>query len=118
MNNQEIMVTLIPLNKDELSNVSLYNVRALYQDNRSGIINVGRPSIAAYKPIIGNMFGYSSSNNKGYYLMLDEEVILSDKPIYQVKISKDATVTSVKKINDVEYNDVLSSFLKNNQRKI
>ena len=48
-------------------------VIALFGDDDSHL-NVGYPAIAAYKPVLGNMWGYKEANTKGLYIMVDTKV--------------------------------------------
>ena len=45
---------------------------ALY-GNDDSCLNVGYPSIAAYKPILGNMWGYKEASIKGLYITLESD---------------------------------------------
>lgn len=122
MEQHKIRMTLVPLNEEEVKKFKSLDLVALYVDKKSGVINVGRPSIAPYYPALANMFGFNSALDKGYYLVLKEETELADKPIYSVEISSVKTVIDVTQVNvlddEIKVNDVLANYLKNNENKI
>lgn len=92
-------MTLIPLNDDEVTKYGLSDVVALYRDSKSGVINVGRPSLAPYYPSLANMFGFYSALEKGYYFVLKEKVDIRDKRVYSVVINSSQTILEVSQVN-------------------
>lgn len=122
MEQHKIRMTLVPLSEEEVKKFKCLDLVALYVDQKSGVINVGRPSIAPYYPAFANMFGFNSALEKGYYLVLKEETELADKPIYSVEISSVKTVIDVKQVNflgdEIKVDDVLANYLKNKENKI
>lgn len=121
MDTHEIRMTLVPLSDDEVRQYGLTDVVALYVDSKSGVINVGRPSLAPYYPALANMFGFNSALEKGYYLVLKEKVEFSDKQIYSVNISSVHTVLSVSRLkleaNWLKSDNLLENYLINEEKK-
>ena len=79
-------------------------VIALFGDDDSHL-NVGYPAIAAYKPIIGNMWGYKEANTKGLYIMVDSDETLVGE-IFDIVIDESRNVvTSKTRVNNKKDND-------------
>lgn len=116
-----VRLTLVPLSEEEVRQYGLQDVVALYMNNNSEIINVGRPSLAPYYPIIANMFGFNRAIEKGYYLVLKENIELQDKPIYSIIVNRNQTIDAVSIVNslpkEVEVNDLLANYIEK-QNKI
>ena len=92
---------VMPVNDDILkTKVDPRKVIALYGDF-AGTINVGYPAIAAYKPILGNMWGYKEAQDKGLYIIIDDDnnlLITSDT--YEIEIDEERNVlTKFNKVN-------------------
>ncbi len=122
MKNKGTRMTLVPLNAEEIRNFGLSDVVAVFVDQKSGVINVGRPSLAPYYPAIANMFGFNSALDKDYYMVLKEEIELKDKSIYSVIVSPEQTIIDVVLVNELdnlEVEDVLAKYLQreNKMRK-
>ena len=93
---------VMPVNDNILkSKVDPQKVIALYGDYNNGLINVGYPAIAAYKPILGNMWGYKEANDKGLFIIVDEANIVSSD-IYEIDIDESRHVLT--KFNKVDLN--------------
>jgi len=77
-------------------------VIALYGDDDLHL-NVGYPAIAAYKPILGNMWGYKEANTKGLYIMVDTDETLVGE-IFDIVIDESRKVVTSKVKVDVKNN--------------
>lgn len=88
-----------PLKNDRLTDLS--ELIALYKNTNNDIINVGYPGIAPFKPILGNMYGFNDSYEKGMFIARDS---LKDsdleEPIYEIQVTDENTVFDSKKISD------------------
>lgn len=111
-------MTLVPLSDDEVKALELSDVVALYVDQKSGVINVGRPYLAPYYPALANMFGFSASLERGYYLVIKESIDLADKMVYSVVVTSEQTIGEVSIINSVDTDpDLLANYCNNKMRK-
>lgn len=120
MEKHAIRLTLVPLSDEEVRQYGLQDVVALYMDQDSGVVNVGRPSLAPYYPIIANMFGFKKAIEKGYYLKIKEKTELANKQIYSIIISPEQTVTEVSRVNSLLDSEIADDILANylNKQKI
>lgn len=120
MDTHEIRMTLVPLSDDEVKKYGLMDVVALYVDSKSGVINVGRPSLAPYYPAFANMFGFNRAIEKGYYLALKEKKEFSDRQVYSVNISSVHTIVNVSRLKSDEFKDdnLLENYLVREELKI
>ena len=78
-------------------------VIALYGDDDLHL-NVGYPAIAAYKPILGNMWGYKEANTKGLYIMVDSDETLVGE-IFNIVIDESRNIVTSKTKVDIKNND-------------
>jgi hypothetical protein len=84
-------------------------VLALFTDS-TGKINVGYPGIAAYKPILGNMWGYKEAvedNIKGLYIIVPEDYKDLNEQIYSIEIDEDRNIVTSMEL--VEQNKIVDS---------
>lgn len=107
MNEEEIII--LPLTNEELKKCYLTDVIALYKSESNGNINVGRPGLVSYFPAFANMYGFDDAKEKGYYFVLNEGDIVSDKPVYKISVDASEKVKSIDLLNDVEYTDLLAT---------
>lgn len=87
-----------PLSNDRLMDLS--ELIALYKNTNNDIINVGYPGIAPYKPMIGNMYGFNDSYEKGMFIaresLKDSDL---EEPIYEIQVTDENTVFEFKNIS-------------------
>lgn len=99
---------VMPVNDDILkTKVDPRKVIALYGNFNELKINVGYPAIAAYKPILGNMWGYKEASEKGLYIILDEGYEDNESDIYEIDIDTNRNVlTQFNKVVKIEESKV------------
>ena len=102
------VMRVMPVNDDILkTKVDPRKVIALYGNFNELKINVGYPAIAAYKPILGNMWGYKEASEKGLYIILDEGYEDNESDIYEIDIDTNRNVlTQFNKVIKIEESKV------------
>lgn len=100
-------LNLIPLTNEEVANFSLSDLVALYKTEQTGKINVGRPYLVSYFPVMANMYGFNDAIEKGYYIVVDDDTIVSDRPMYKISVDVYETVKNANIMNEIEYSDLL-----------
>ena len=112
---------VMPVNENVLkTTVNPQSIIALYGDFNNKI-NVGYPAIAAYKPMYGNMWGYKEAQDKGLYIIIDDEENKFNSDIYEIDIDEERHVlNSFTKIslNDSETQVYNFNYIKKKKRAL
>ena len=100
---------VMPVNDNILkSKVDPRKVLALYS-NDGETINVGYPAVAAYQPILGNMWGYKEAQDKRLYIIVDD-INNTVGTLYYIEIDESRKVVTKKNqvtgTNILEFNEV------------
>ncbi len=90
-----------PLSNDRINDLS--ELVALYKDD-TGVINVGYPGLAPYKPVQANMFGFNDSYEKALFIAREEFKDMEiELPVYMIDVTDENTVMDSIKVNEVGY---------------
>lgn len=109
INMKENAIYITPINNNliENDNISLSDIVALYKVNGSDAINIGKPSVISYLPVMANMYGFNDALKKGYFLQIPNDQLNNyfDVPVFKVYITNVQTVdTSLSKcVNSEDY---------------
>ena len=108
-------IYVIPVNEstNEANKIALYTTDINSKDGVKSVVNYGRPGLAPYNAMLGNMYGYDAASEKyEFEIISEEECKFKDEyPIYLVVVNDDRKVaqTIVAMNEEAEKNPIFSS---------